>query len=102
MKNFLEILKKKWGVSGLDFFLICLVFSLTGITVVLIKPLIFDLLLPDKTSNLIKWFTYIIIIFPTYQLLLLLYAYIFKQFDFFWAKQKKLLLVLSRPFKKNN
>ena len=88
-------------MNGVGLVLICLVFACTGITVVLLKPLVFDLLLPADSSPALKWLLYLATVFPMYQILLLGYGYGLGQFDFFWGKQKKLLLALSRFFNKN-
>lgn len=93
-------LKERWGVSS-DFqvALIFLVFGLTGSTVVYVKGFFFQLIgFSDTTPGWIKTVTYLLFIFPAYQVLLLTYAFIFGQFDFFWAKMKKMGKGIKRLF----
>ena len=98
MKNLFEKLKKKWGVDGSRFILICIAFSAAGMSVVFIKPFIFDLLLPETSSEFLKWVVYILTLFPAYQILLLGYGFLLGQFNFFWEKQKRLLSIISSFF----
>jgi hypothetical protein len=39
---------------------------------------------------------YLLVIFPLYQVLLLVYGALFGQFRFFWKKEKQLLLLFRR------
>ncbi len=61
-------------------------FSLTGITIAYgIRPIFFDFLGLDETSETwkkIMW--WLILVMPCYYLFLLIYGFIFGQFDFFW------------------
>jgi len=102
-QSFLEKLKKKWGLKSLlQVIIILIVFSLTGMTVVFIRPVIFSWFnFDEQTSLWLKTITYILLIFPMYQLLILVYGTIFGQFAFFWEKEKKLFKVLTKPFKSN-
>jgi len=100
-KSFLERLKEKWGLKSLfQVIVVLIVFSLTGMTVVLIRPIIFSWFhFDEQTSLWLKTITYILLIFPMYQILILVYGTIFGQFAFFWEKEKKLFKALSRPFR---
>ena len=91
-QSFLEKLKEKWGLKSLfQVIMILLIFSLTGMTVVLIRPIIFSWFNYDgQTSLWIKTFTYIVLIFPMYQILILIFGALLGQFSFFWEKEKKL------------
>ena len=83
-------LKEKWGIeSNFQILLIIIVFSLTGMSVVWARKLIWQLFgfTPD-TSSWIKVPTYIALIFPMYQFMLIIYGTLFGQFKFFWAKEK--------------
>ncbi|MCG8307771.1 MAG: hypothetical protein MI975_10315 [Cytophagales bacterium] len=99
--SFLERLKKKWGLKNLfQVIIILIVFSLTGMTVVVIRPVIFSWFgFNEQTPFWLKTITYILLIFPMYQILILVYGTLFGQFAFFWEKEKKLFKVLSRPFR---
>ena len=100
-ESYLEKLKLKWGLKSIfQVILILIVFSLTGMTVVLIRPLIFDWFnYDDSTPMYIKAITYLLLIFPMYQILILVYGAIFGQFAFFWEKEKKLFKAITRPFR---
>ncbi len=104
--SFLNRLMKKWGLKSLfQVVIILIVFSITGMTVVLVRPLVFNLLNYNaQTPFWIKTVTYILLIFPMYQVLILVYGALLGQFSFFWNKEKKLFSALARPFKskKNN
>lgn len=104
IKSILKTLKEKWGLKSiLQVFLVLVVFSLTGMTVVFIRPVIFSWFgYNDQTSFWIKTITYLLLIFPLYQLLILVYGALLGQFAFFWEKEKKLFEVMSRPFRKRN
>jgi len=96
---FLERMKQKWGLTSLfQVVLILIVFALTGMTVVWIRPLIFNILGIDHANGWIKTVSYLILVFPLYQVLLLVYGFIFGQFSFFWEKEKKLVNALIRWF----
>jgi hypothetical protein len=41
----------------------------------------------------------VLFLFPTYQVLLLLYGGLLGQFGFFWAKEKKMLRAIRRAVK---
>ena len=94
-------LKTKWGVkSAVRVVLILIVFSLTGMTVVLARPVIFSAFgFDESTPFLIKTITYILLIFTMYQILILVYGAMLGQFAFFWEKEKKLVKMLTRPFR---
>ncbi|WP_053406348.1 DUF6787 family protein [Persicobacter sp. CCB-QB2] len=86
-------MEKKWELdSAWQVLIILLVFSLTGSTVVwLRKGLYFALGYDDTTPMWLKVITYLVFVFPSYQILILVYGWIFGQFDFFWKKEKKML-----------
>lgn len=85
-------LKERWGVnSDFQVFLIFLVFGLTGSTVVRVGGYLFQWVgLSAIQPRWVRTAVYLIFIFPLYQVLLLLYAFIFGQFAFFWQKMKKM------------
>lgn len=93
-------LKSKWGIhSNWSIIAILLTFTLSGSSVVFIRPYLFDFLGFDvNTSFIIKSIVYLICIFPLYQILLLLYGSVFGQGQFFWTKEKKLMIWLYEKF----
>lgn len=88
----LEKLKQRWGVtSGWQVILILIVFACTGFSVLFIKQPLFDLAgITAETSPWIRIPFYIFTIFPAYQVLLLLYGFVFGQFRFFWNFEKRM------------
>jgi len=102
-KHWYVKLKERWGVdSDFQILLIFIVFGLTGSTVVYIKGYFFQLIgFTDTTPGWLKTILYLIFIFPAYQVLLLIYAFIFGQFDFFWNKMKKLGRGIKKLFSKS-
>lgn len=101
MKLYFNNLKRKWKInSNWQLLLIFLVFSLAGFSVVKFRKLFFMLVgIEDDTALWIKTVTYILFIFPAYQLLLLLYGFLLGQFSFFWEKEKKLFKSITSRFK---
>ena len=90
--KWIERLKEKWEVKSVhQFWIIMLVFACTGMTVVLVKRPTIAFLFPDGIQPI--WFRigYWFMIFPIYNCLLLVYAFIFGQFTFFWKYEKKML-----------
>ena len=99
----LRRLQAKWGVtSTLQVLAILLVFSLTGLTVVMLRKSLFLWLgFDENTSFWVKTVAYLLFVFPAYQILILVYGAILGQFRFFWQKQKRLARALARPFRRS-
>ena len=97
----IQRLKKRWRVeSTFQAIIILIVFSLTGMATLQVRKAIWPYLgLEPETSLWIKVPLYILIIFPTYQILQLVIAALFGQFRFFWEFEKKMFRrigILSR------
>ena len=91
-------LKEKWGItSNFQIIIILLVFSITGsIAVVVAKPVLKLVGLDEEVLSLwIFWPIRIFIIFPIYQVLIVIIGALFGQFKFFWAFEKKMLVRLG-------
>ncbi|MDT0649485.1 DUF6787 family protein [Autumnicola edwardsiae] len=90
----MEKLKKHWGIdSNWQILVILVVFAVTGSSSAKFAgPLVEFLGLHQESSH---WFLYwplrIVLIFPIYQLLLVSFGWLFGQFQFFWAFEKKML-----------
>ena len=87
-------LKEKWGItSNFQLLIIFLVFSVTGsLSLWVAKPLLDFIGLEEATlSPWIFWPIRISIIFPIYQILIVLVGVLFGQFIFFWNFEKKML-----------
>jgi len=98
-------LKEKWGItSNFQLVIILIVFSVTGsIAVWIAKPLLYFVGLDKTTSS--PWFFWpirILIIFPIYQVLIVIIGALFGQFRFFWNFEKKMLVRLGfKSFKQD-
>ena len=87
-------LKERWGISSnWQVVVIFIVFGITGSTSAKIAgPLVEFLgITQENTSGWIYWPVRILLIFPVYQVLLIIFGWIFGQFQFFWAFEKKML-----------
>jgi hypothetical protein len=93
-------LKKKWNIeSNWDLTMILLVFTLAGTSITFMRKPIFHLLgIESDTALWIKVAVYIPLIFPLYQLNLIIYGTLLGQFRFFWEKEKQMLRVFKRLF----
>ena len=100
IRKTIDRLRTKWAIESMrDFWLIMVVFSLAGMNVSLIRrPLFYALGFTRETAIGIKIITYILFVFPTYQISLLLYGGLLGQFKFFWNKQKKIMQFISKGF----
>ena len=87
-------LKEKWGItSNFQLIIIFFVFSVTGsLSLWVAKPLL-DFIGLDKAalSPWVFWPIRISIIFPIYQVLIVIIGALFGQFKFFWNFEKKML-----------
>jgi hypothetical protein len=93
-------LKERWGIeSNFQLTLVFIVFAITGsASAWLSKP--FCSWLGITKADLGFWFTPIrlLLIFPIYQVLLVCIGFLFGQFRFFWAFEKKMLRSMGLGF----
>jgi hypothetical protein len=93
--------KERWNIkSNWQLFVIIFVFAVTGTSAARLSAPILELLGLHRniTSGWIYWPLYIILIFPVYQVLLICFGFIFAQFSFFWAFEKKMLRACGLGF----
>jgi hypothetical protein len=84
--SFIDKLKSRWQVkSGLQVLIILVVFACTGYSIVLIKHLI-GINASTSVANRVLFYVGVL---PIYNLLLLGYGFIFGQFKFFLAFEKR-------------
>lgn len=88
----LKKLKQRWNIkSNVQLVLIFLAFSLTGSATLYVRKVAFDWIgITPDTSLWLKISLYILIIFPSYQLLFLMIGTLFGQFRFAWEFEKKM------------
>jgi len=102
----MEKLKRRWGItSNFQLIIIFIVFAITGSSSVYVaKPFLeFINLNRDSFSETwiggtLYWTLRILLIFPFYQVLLVLFGWIFGQFKFFWQFEKKMLMRMGLGF----
>lgn len=101
--GFLNQLQKRWGVKSIfQVVLILMVFACTGFSVLYVEEWILVLLgVPKDIADWLRVLLFFLITLPIYQILLLFFGFIFGQFRFFLAFEKRFF---SRIFgrKKNN
>ncbi len=96
--KFIQRMKKKYNLqSNSELFIIMTVFSLAGMAIVWVRKPIFHVLgITAKTPFIIKFFAWLMVVFPTYQINLLIFGFLFGKFAFFWEREKKFLRFLRR------
>tara|TARA_B100001057_G_scaffold445284_1_gene482853 strand:- start:402 stop:719 length:318 start_codon:yes stop_codon:yes gene_type:complete len=91
-------LKLKWGIeSNFQIILILIVFAITGSLSLVVSDPILNFIGLEK-ENVSPWiFTplRLIIVFPVYQVLILIVGFVFGQFKFFWQFEKKMLIKMG-------
>lgn len=92
--------KKRWGISSnFQFSIIIIVFAITGsASALLSKPLCLWLGITKEGFHF--WFTpaRLLLIFPIYQVLLVFIGFLFGQFQFFLAFEKKMFKRMGLGF----
>lgn len=94
-------LKNRWIVNARwEYIAIFIVFAITGSTAGRISDPVMSLigLGHDTTSAWLYWPLRIFLIFPLYQILLLIVAWIFGQYKFFYVFEKKMLSRMGMGF----
>tara|TARA_B100000575_G_C22578502_1_gene365035 strand:- start:96 stop:398 length:303 start_codon:yes stop_codon:yes gene_type:complete len=76
--------------------IVFIVFGITGsMSVVLAKPILLFFFSETIQNNNFYWLFRIIIIFPIYQVLLIIVGTIFGEFKYFWEMERKILIRLG-------
>ncbi len=93
----LEKLKKLFQVdSTFQLSVIFVVFAITGsLSVVLGETVLLKFFGKDFVNNNFFWPLRLILIFPIYQILLIIVGTIFGQFKYFWKIEKKILIKMG-------
>lgn len=92
-QTFKEKLKRKWGIENeSQYWRIMLMFSLAGSSCVMVRKPVFQALnITSETNALLWWTAWALVIFPSYQVLLLFWGKILGVFPFAWWFEKKML-----------
>ncbi len=98
MKKIYQYLKERWKLENpWQIALALLTFSISGMSVLYVRKIAFQLLGFDAQTPL--WeeaITWIIVVVPSYQVLFILYGTVLGQFDFVWRFQKRNLQRLKK------
>jgi hypothetical protein len=100
--SWIDRLQSRWKLNNVwQVFVILIVFACTGFTVLFIKKPLFELWFPTGEKPIWASFLYWILILPFYNIILLLYGFVFGQFQFFWEFEKRLYNRIKTIFNKN-
>jgi len=101
MSAWIDRLKRKWGITSTwQVIAILIAFSLAGSSVTRIRRIFWPMLgFSTDTSMWIQVPTYIALIFPTYQVMLLVFGTLLGQFKFFWEKEKAMGRFFLKAFR---
>jgi hypothetical protein len=92
----IEKLRDRWNLgSPFQVIIVLIVFACTGFTVLFIKKPLLQFLAGEGGDTVVASVLYYILILPLYNVLLLGYGFLFGQFSFFWAFEKRLFKRLS-------
>ena len=76
--------------------IIFIVFGITGsLSVILGKYVLINIFGESFLNNDFYWFLRLILIFPIYQILLIIVGALFGQFRYFWEIEKKILIKMK-------
>jgi hypothetical protein len=90
MAGWFQKLQTRWKVTPLQVILILIVFACTGFTVLFLKGPILSLIGPEEDRTIWHSVFYYLLILPIYNIILLIYGFIFGQFNFFWEFEKRM------------
>ncbi len=99
--NFLNRLQTKWKLDSLfQVVMVLVVFACTGFTILFIKNPILDFFGIERGGGqgFVNTILYLLLVLPLYQIFLLIYGFIFGQFNFFWEKEKQIFRRISSAF----
>lgn len=99
-QGFLKRLQTKWKLESLfQVILVLIVFACTGFTILFIKNPVLDFFGVEK-GGFVNTVLYLLLVLPLYQIFLLIYGFIFGQFQFFWEKEKQIMRRIAGVFSK--
>ncbi len=91
MIKFYEKLKERWGADSLwQVLVIVIIFSISGSTALFVRRFVFDQV--GFTSSTPFWqqvIAWALVVFPSYQIVFLIYGFLLGQFEFVWRFEKK-------------
>src|SRR5690349_12137265 len=88
--SWMQRLMYRWKLgSAFQVVVVLVVFACTGFTVLFIKKPILNFLAGSRGDSTLATVLYYIFILPLYNIILLIYGFIFGQFNFFWEFEKR-------------
>lgn len=103
--GFLQRLQTKWKLESLlQVVLVLVVFACTGFTILFIKNPILNFFGVERGGGqgFLNTVLYLLLVLPLYQIFLLIYGFIFGQFNFFWEKEKQIFRRIGGVFRKKS
>ena len=102
--SWVKKLKARWGItSTFQVVVILVVFACTGFSVLYAEEVIFRLFGIEETKSWwLALILFLLITLPLYNLLLLVYGFIFGQFRFFWNFEKRFFGRMISIFRKKS
>lgn len=88
--DWLDKLERRWNVTTVQAIVILIVFACTGFTVLFLKEPILSLIADEEDRNWMFTVCYYLLILPVYNIILLIYGFLFGQFNFFWEFEKRM------------
>ncbi len=98
--SLMQRMRERYGVDTWGVIAILLTFTLTGLAIVRVTGPVLGLFVSDEAPRWLKWTLKVVIIFPLYQVILLAIGSLLGQWRFFWEKEKLIMRLLSRPFRR--
>ncbi len=96
-------LQERWGLNSIGrVIVVLLVFTCTGFTVMFLRRPILGLIPGSDSYPTVFTITYYIVILPVYFVILLIYGFIFGQYEFFSTLVKKTLNRMKRKKSEND
>lgn len=95
-----ERLQARWGVSTRDAIFILIAFALAGMTVLKIGSSIVNAIVPAGSPKWVWWTVKVLVVVPVYEVLLVTYGILLGQRRFFIDKQRRLLRLIAKPFRR--
>ncbi len=98
--GWMERLRERWKLKSLwQVVVVLIVFACTGFTILFIKKPILHFLAGDEGDTATASVLYYIFILPLYNIVLLIYGFIFGQFEFFWHFEARFFNRIISGFK---
>lgn len=96
----LEKLRERWNLKSTgQVIVVLIVFACTGFTVLYLKQPVLQFFAGDPPFSTTATVVYYLLILPIYNVILLAYGFLFGQFSFFWAFEKRFVKRLISIFR---